>query len=162
MEKRLHLRGWSKKEINHANSIFAKAEHHKHRHVALLENSLFWFTLATGIVGNLILSLVLIPIFIAGNDFFTYLLTALFGFLLGTIVFGIVKHMRWLASHHHLFLALLIPLLGIFNFFFVVQRVNSFNLSIGLKNFHDPWIVGVVYFVSFALPYGFLLLTRRL
>ncbi len=161
MSKNLHIKGWSQSEISNAEAIKVKATQTKNKQLKMVEDSMLWFTIATGLVGNLILSVVLIPIYIAGNDYFAYILTSFFGFLLGTLVFGITKQMQWLARHHHMFLALLIPLMGIFNFFIVVTNVNKFNLSIGIKNLHDPWLIGVVYFVSFAIPYGFLLWTRR-
>ena len=62
MRKKLHLKGWTKEEIRHAERIFKKAEKKKHPHVKKVENSLYWFTLIVGILGTILLSLVLIPI----------------------------------------------------------------------------------------------------
>ena len=62
MKKKLHVKGWSKKEIKHAEKIIKKAEKKKHPHMKKLENSLYWFTLIIGIIGSVVVSLILIPI----------------------------------------------------------------------------------------------------
>jgi hypothetical protein len=161
MRKKLHLKGWSKQEILHAEKIMNEAEKKKHPHVRHLENSLYWFTLIIGIIGTVLLSIVLIPVLVASNDFWSYLLTGVFGFLLGAIIVIIIKDLHWLEQHHHLLISLLIPLVAIFNFFIVVSRVNVFNYSIGINTMHNPILIGTVYFIFFLVPYLLFLILRR-
>jgi len=161
MRKKLHLKGWSKHEIAHAEKILKEAESKKHPHVRHLENSLYWFTLIIGIIGTMLLSIVLIPVLVVSNDFWSYALTAVFGFLLGAIIIIIIKDLHWLEGHHHLLISLLIPIVAIFNFFIVVNRVNLFNYSIGINTTHNPILIGMIYFIFFLVPYMLFLIIRR-
>lgn len=162
MKKKLHLQGWSKEEIERTNQILKKAERKKHPHVKSLEKSLYWFTLIVGILGTILLSFVLTPILIVNKNMWGYILTGMFGLLLGVMIVIIIKDLHWLEDHHHLFISLIIPIVAIFNLFIVVSRVNLLNYSIGLNNFHNPIVIGVIYFVCFIIPYtGFLIFKRK-
>ncbi|HJX05735.1 MAG TPA: hypothetical protein VJ461_03430 [Candidatus Nanoarchaeia archaeon] len=161
MRKRLHLKGWSKQEIAHAEKIFAEAEKKKHPHMRKLENSLYWFTLIIGLIGTVLLSVVLIPVLMISNNTWSYVLTGFFGFLLGALIIIIVKDLHWLEPHHHLSLSLIIPIAALFNFFIVVNRVNIINNSIGISNFHNPLFIGIIYFVCFTIPYVAFLMVRK-
>lgn len=161
MKKKLHLKGWSDEEIEQAHEIIKRAEKNKHPHVKRLENSLYWFTLIIGIIGTVFFSLILVPIFIINNNFWSYVLTAIFGLLLGALMIIIIKDMDWLKHHHHLSISLLIPLVALFNFIIVVNRVNLLNKGIGFNNFHNPILMGVIYLVCFILPYAIFLIFKR-
>ena len=161
LKKKLHLKGWTKEEISHAHKIIKKAEKNKHPHVKKLENSLFWFTLIIGILGTIIFSFVLVPVLMVNNNAWSYVLTGLFGFLLGALIVIIVKDLHWLEGHHHLFMTLVIPIIALFNFFIVVSRVNVLNHALGINSYHNPIIIGMVYFACFLIPYLAFLLYKR-
>jgi hypothetical protein len=161
LQKKLHVKGWSHEEISRADELMKKADENKHPHVKLVESSVYWFTLCIGLLGTMLLSMVLIPVLIASNNTWSYILTGVFGFLLGSLIVMIVKDLHWLEHHHHLLLSLIIPFVAIFNFLIVVNKVNLFNVSIGLRYTHNPIIIAMVYLVCFIIPYaGFLLLKR--
>ncbi|MBW2990275.1 hypothetical protein KY348_01070 [Candidatus Woesearchaeota archaeon] len=161
MRKKLHAKGWSKEEIDRAKKIIKKAEKNKHPHTVKLENSLYWFTLIIGILGTILFSLVLVPILVVNTTCWGYVLTGLFGFLLGALVIIIIKDLHWLEQHHHLLISLLIPVVAIFNFFIVVKRVNMITMGLGLNNYHNPILTGVIYLACFIIPYIIFLLLKR-
>ncbi len=161
LRKKLHLKGWSKDEIARADRIYAEAEKSKHPHIKKVEDSLYWFTLIIGIIGTVMLSLILIPVLVVSNNFWAYTITGVFGFLLGALIIIIIKDLHWLEHHHHLLISLLIPIVAIFNFFIVVNRVNTFNISVGIRNIHNPVMVGIVYFICFLVPYFIFLVFKR-
>jgi len=161
MKKRLHLKGWTKEEISRAERIMRRAEKNKHPHIKKLETCLYWFTLIIGILGTILVSLILIPVLIINNNAWSYILTGIFAFLLGALVIIIIKDLDWLEQHHHLLITLLIPIIAIFNFFIVVNRINLLNYSLGLNNFHNPILIGVTYFVCFIIPYMLFLVLKR-
>jgi hypothetical protein len=162
MRERLYMKGWSEREISHAEKTFKQAQAYKHPHMKILEASLYWFTLVIGVLGTIILSGVLIPVLIVGSSTWAYIMAGVFGFVLGSLLIMIIRQMHWLESHHHVFISLFIPVVALFNFFVIASRVNSFNQSIGLNNFHDPTIVGIIYLVCFLVPYVSFILIRRL
>ncbi len=161
MKKKLYLRGWSKKEIDHAEGIIKNAERKKNSHILLIDNSLYWFTLIIGIIGTFIVSLVLIPILIVANNHWSYLLTGFFGLVIGLLITFTIKDFHWLESYHHILISLLIPIIALFNLFIVVMKVNSLNSFLGTAEHHNPIIIGIIYFVCFLIPYGLFLLFRR-
>lgn len=156
----MYLKGWSREELERAERIMKKAEDNKHPSIRKVEDSLYWFTLAIGIIGTVLLSLILIPILIVNNNAWSYILTAVFGFLLGAIIIIIVKDLHWLGRHHHLSISLIIPIIALFNFFIVVNKVNLLVYGIGFPNYHNPILLGVIYFVSFLIPYFLFLFFR--
>jgi len=162
MRKRLHKKGWEKAEIDRVERIIKKAEKNKHPHVKKLENSLYWFTLIIGILGTVFFSIMLIPILIASTNTWGYVLTGMLGFLLGALIIIIIKDLHWLEDHHHLFIALLIPVIALLNFIIVVNRVNALKYQLGLGIQHHPFIIGIIYLICFLIPYMvFLFLKRR-
>ncbi|MBN2052313.1 hypothetical protein JW756_02315 [Candidatus Woesearchaeota archaeon] len=161
LQKKLHLKGWSKQEIAHARKIMSQAERKKHPDVRKLEQSMYWFTLIIGVLGTILLSLVLMPILIINNNHWSYILTGVFGFILGSIIVIIIKDLHWLESHHHLSLSLAVPIVALFNFFIVVNRINLLNYSLGLARYHNPVLLGIDYFVCFLVPYIIFLALKR-
>jgi hypothetical protein len=161
MKKRLHLKGWSKHEIEHAEEIIQRAEANKHPDIKKIENSMYWFTLIIGIMGTVMISLILIPILIINDNYWSYVLTGVFGFLLGAIIIIIIKDLHWLEAHHHLSLSLIIPIIALFNFFIVVNRVNWLSSKAGFMVFHNPLLLGIDYFICFLVPYILFLSIKR-
>ena len=161
MKKKLHLKGWTKEEIDRAEMIMRRAEKKKHPHIKKLETCLYWFTLIIGILGTILVSLILIPVLIVNGTGWGYVLIGVFAFLLGALIIVIIKDLDWLEQHHHLLITLLIPIIAIFNFFIVVNRINLLNYSLGLNNFHNPVLIGATYFVCFIIPYALFLALKR-
>jgi len=63
----LKKRGWPKKDIAKSISILQKADKKKPRHIFYFERFLYWFALFIGILGNLIISIFLIPLLLVLN-----------------------------------------------------------------------------------------------
>lgn len=161
MKKKLYLKGWSKEEIVRAEKIINKAEKNKHVNVKRVEKSLYWFVLIIGLLGTVMLSLILIPVLMVNMTYWGYVITGVFGFLLGALIVMIIKDLHWLEHHHHVFISLLIPTLAVFNFFIIVNKVNLLNFSIGLNNFNNPVFTSLIYLVCFLIPYAAFLLLKR-
>jgi len=153
MNEKLYLKGHSKRQIARAERILRTAERRKHPHIRHVETSMFWFTLATGVLGSAILSFAIIPILVAGTPGQGALVTFIFGVLLGLLISYIAGNMHWLESHHHLSITFAIPIVALFNFFIVGLVVNRFNSMIGFPSHHNPVLLGVLYFLGFLTPF---------
>jgi len=161
MRKKLHLKGWSKAEIDHAEKVFKRAEDNKHPHHHLLDNSLYWFALIAGLIGTVILSFLMVPVLVAANSIWAHIISGFFGLLLGALIVVFVKQLHWLENHYHLFLSVIIPVVGLFNFALIVNQVNKLNMLLGIPHLQSPGTIGLAYLVGFLVPYALFMLLGR-
>lgn len=156
MKEKLYLKGHSQRRIAIAEQILKKAEKRKHPRIRHVENSMFWFTLATGILGSALLSFAIIPVLVAGTIGQGMLVAFVFGLLLGMMIRFMTGNMNWLEDHHHLSITFVIPLIALFNFFIIGVVVNQFNRAYGMQSQHNPVFLGVMYFLGFLVPFAVL------
>lgn len=161
MRKKLHLKGWSKGEIEHAEKVFKKAEENRHPHHRMLQGSLYWFALIAGLIGTVGLSFLMVPILVAANSLWAHIISCFFGLLLGGLIVVFVKQLHWLETHHHIFLSAIIPIAGLFNFALIVNQVNKLDLLLGISHLQSPGTIGLAYLVGFFIPYAAFMLLRR-
>jgi hypothetical protein len=161
MRKKLHLKGWSKQEIDHAEKVFKKAEENKHPHHRLLDKSMYWFALIAGLLGTVILSFIMVPILVAASSTWAHIISGFFGLLLGGLIVVFVKQLHWLENHHHIFLSVIIPVVGLFNFALIVNQVNKLNMLLGIPHLQSPGTIGLSYLAGFLVPYASFMLLRR-
>ena len=154
MKKRMRLKGRSEAEIEKVERIIKRAERRKHPHTRYIEQSMFWFTLATGVLGTALLSFAIIPVLVAGTPGQGLMVAFFFGLLLGIMIRYISSNMHWLEGHHHVSITFTIPIVALFNFFIVAVTVNNFNQFAGLPSQHNPVLVGMTYFIAFLIPFA--------
>jgi hypothetical protein len=161
MRKKLHLKGWSEKEIAHAERIFHQAEEKKHPHNRLLEKSLYWFALIAGLIGTGILSFLIAPILVSANETQAHIMSGFFGLFLGFLVIIFVKQLHWMEKNHHLFISIIIPFVGLINFSLMAIKVNEFNRIATIHNYHNPLTIAFLFFAGFLIPYLCFLIIKR-
>ena len=94
--QKLRAKGWSKADINKAANIINKAE--KPKKIQLLDEVIYWFILVIAIIGNIVISIALVPFLIALKSSFLYLVIILmaitFGFLFDSLIRDIESLLR--------------------------------------------------------------------
>ncbi len=80
---------------------------------------------------------------------------------MGGLIVVFVKQLRWLEDHHHLFISVIIPVVGLFNFAIIVNQVNNLEVLLGIPNLQSPGTIGLAYFIGFLLPYAAFMLLKR-
>ncbi len=150
--KARHLieKGWKKSDINKTLKIIEKAKESKHPKIKLLDKAVYWLSLLLAIIGNFVISLALIPELLVLEGLQLYLITATLGVSFGMLFELLVRTIENLKARHHLLLSIIIPLLAVINF--VIVSINMKRL-VGIDNPQNPVIVGIVYALSFILPY---------
>ena len=87
---KLGSKGWSREDLIKANNIFQSAQEKKHHMVKLLDEFIYWFVLIVAIIGNLIVSVVLVPFLLVFHAIFLYgiisVIALTFGFLFIVII----------------------------------------------------------------------------
>ena len=161
MKKRLKAKGWKTDEIVQADHAIKWAQKKKHPDIKKVERSMFWFSLAAGVIGTFIFSFAIIPVLVAGTRAHGIIASGGFGLLLGLLISASLKRMHWFEAKHHLSIALIIPAIAIFSLVLVTLKVNELNIFAGLATTHDPLLLGAAYSLAFITPIAAVTLSRR-
>jgi predicted neutral ceramidase superfamily lipid hydrolase len=156
------MKGWSDEEIQQTKEIIKRAEQAKHPNRYKLDRSVYYFSLILAIVGNIIFSVILLPLLIVSNNIRIFPIIAIIAFSFGILFLVLVKDIEAATIKHHLAISLIIPVTAIINFLIVVNM--AFNYSVITKFFqkNNPWIIAIIYTFFFILPYFYHLITRVL
>jgi len=156
MDKRfLTKRGWTKKEINDTLKIFREAKNNKHPAIKFLDKSVYWIALAAAILGNFIISVVLIPFLLTLKNFHLYLVIVTLGVAFGLLFELLIRSITHLETRHHLFFGFLIPVIAIVNVFVIAIYSKGLEKKLMIESAYNPLLVSVVYGVAFIVPYVF-------
>ena len=151
--KRLEKKGWSKKDISKTVEIIHNAKQLKTQETRFLEKRIYWILLIVIIAANFAISVALIPVLMALSGMVVYIIILMLGIVFGLLFELVIRSIEHLEKKHHIFLAILIPLIALANIFIISKISNSLSAALQLTNFHNSIIIALVYAVSFVLPY---------
>lgn len=151
--KRLEKRGWSEKEISKTLEAIHNAKQLKTLEARFLEKRIYWILLVIIIVANFAISVALIPILMGLKGALLYLTIIILGVVFGLLFELVIRSIEHLERHHHLILAISIPLIALANVFVITRISNDLARKLNLTNLHDPMLVALIYAISFVLPY---------
>ena len=144
-------KGWSKRDINKTLKIIERAKKNKHPKIKLLDKAVYWLSLLLAITGNFVISVALIPELLALKGYQLYLIIIVLGISFGLLFELLIRTIEHLKVKHHLFLGTIVPVLAVINFVIIS---NNMKRLVGLENPQNPLVVGIVYALSFMLPYA--------
>lgn len=150
----LLAKGFSKKEAQHTIDIINRAQQNKHPTVKLLDLILYWVMLIIAIIGNLVISILLVPFLLTFKKAPLYLtiiiLAALFGFLFDQLI----RDIENLENKHQISAWLFIPAMAIITTYFMVSFLNYVIKTLSLPFvLHPPILISVTYVISFITPF---------
>lgn len=151
----LESKGWSSAEIQRASRIITEAKERKPSRIILLDSVIYWAALIIAILGNMVISIVLIPFLLALRDLLLYIIIVTLGLAFGLLFDLLIRDIDNLGKHHYIIAGLFIPSLAIINVVYMANFANTLTASIHLKNIHPPLLVGAVYTIAFIVPYLF-------
>ncbi|MDP3765178.1 MAG: hypothetical protein Q8R04_01575 [Nanoarchaeota archaeon] len=151
--KRLEKRGWRKREIINAVEIIRNAKKNKPSDIKFLENRIYWILLVMIVVANFAISVAIMPLLIALRGMILYFVLVVLGIVLGLLFEVVIRSIEHLEKKHHVFLAILIPLIALANVFVISNISNDLTKTLNLTNVHNSIIIAIVYAASFVLPY---------
>jgi len=156
LKTRLAEKGWSKQEIKKTAHIIKKSEIKKSKKVMFFDKYVYLISLFVGIIGNIIISIVLIPFLIGLRGFQLYLIIVVLGMSFGLFFEILIRNIENLEAKHHITAGIVIPCLALVNTYIIT--LFSYNISsiVGIRKVvHIPILIGFVYAVSFISPYVF-------
>lgn len=152
---------WTDKEIEKTLKIIEKAKEEKPKGIKFLDAAVYWGVLIVAIIGNLILSIILIPFMLVLKHFILYIIIILIAFIFGLFFDLLLREIEQIDYKHHIIAGLFIPALAIINVFYMTRFSNYLTETIQLNNIHNPLIVGCVYTIAFITPYLFYRITKK-
>ncbi|MFH2028212.1 MAG: hypothetical protein ABIJ08_03675 [Nanoarchaeota archaeon] len=152
--QRLKAKGWSSEDIQKAMRIINKAKEKKPRRIQILDAMIYWFVLIIAIVGNLIISIALVPFLLEFHSFFLYVIIAILALVFGFFFDLLIRDIESLEQKHVIIAGLFIPALALINIFYIAQFSNYVSVTLNLNNAHNPFLVSLVYVTAFSSPYA--------
>ena len=148
-------KGFSKKEAKKTLDIIQKAKENKSTKIKFLDALLYWFLLIVAIIGNAVISIILIPFLLAFKKiplYFTiFILAAMFGLLFDQLIRSIEN----LENKHYIIAWIFIPALAIINTYYMTSFTNHLTETLELSvTYHSPILISITYVVAFILPYA--------
>lgn len=157
MTKHLHhkllKKGWTLEEIKRLSEVMEKAKKKKSPFVKLLDKSVYWLFLAIAIIGNLVISIILIPFLMFFTGIPLYSIVAILGIAFGLFLDLVIHDMEHLTPKHHILGGLFIVSLAAITFVYITMFAMNLIEVAGLKTQQQPLVIGTVYTVSLLIPY---------
>jgi len=163
-KEKLMEKGWSNEEIKKAEDIIDDRKlHDKSRSTVHVDRILFWSILFVMVVGNALVAFILIPLLLVLNnlvmDIFVIIIGFSIGLLFNFLIWDIEEH---LTRKHHLIAAITIPMLSMFNLYFIVKASNALNVLFDISKVRgNPLIVSAFYVIAFLVPYLWTLFVKK-
>lgn len=145
----LRKKGWSEEEIKKAEAILHQTE----KHDIYFSRVVFWTAIIAVVIGNLLISVALIPLLLAVNKTLLYLTIIIFALLIGFLYNFLIRDIGHLERKHHLLAGVIIPLIALFNIFLVTSISNLILKNLRLENLHHPLIPAIVFAFFLMVPY---------
>lgn len=156
LQEKLTEKGWSKEEIEKARTIMeSPPEQGRVIFTKKMNPVLYWMTLIVAIVGNMIISVILIPFLIAvQNAIALYSIIVLLGLAFGFLFNVLLIDIEHIDPKHHVIAGVFIPIIALINIFIVVNITNTIDQAIfGMQIQGNSFIIGILYVAAFIGPY---------
>ena len=72
LRSKLLKKGWEDHEVDHIEAIFERAHTQKPKHIHFIDKSMYWIALILALLGNFVMSLIMIPILLGLSGFWLY------------------------------------------------------------------------------------------
>jgi len=154
LRKTLEEKGWETKDIEKAMNIMQNSPTYNPKQASKLAGLLYWMLLILIIIGNLLLSVVLVPLLLVMKGVVLYIMVGSVALVWG-LLFNVVLHdIEELDTKHHIVAGIFIPFIAIFNVYIIVNLSNQLQGILQITNIEqNPIIIGVVYVGVFMLPF---------
>lgn len=147
-------KGFSKKEAQKTIDIIKEAEEKKSPKIRFADTVIYWILLVVAIIGNMIISIILIPFLLAFKKLPLYvtiiILAAAFGFLFDQLI----RNIEHLKNKHHVVAWIFIPALAVIDTYYMTSFANHLTETLKLPlSLNSPLLISIIYVVAFILPY---------
>lgn len=152
--QKLRDKGWTEEDINNTVKIMERIENASGGHQKRFNVVLYWAVLFIAILGNFILSVVLIPFLLVLSNYQLYFIILLVGASFGLLFNIIIREIEYLDTKNHIIPGIFIPAIAIINISIMTDLSNYLMKVSNIDNTpHNPFAISIIYVVFFIIPY---------
>ena len=153
-------KGWSAAEIEHASKVILDAENKKHVGIRFLESSIYWTLLFLLLIATIVCSTVLTPFIFAITSQFIIIITAVMGFLFGTLFSILITDIEKIEHKNHKNLLFTLVFSGIINAGLIINFAIDFSTKTRLPLTHNPYTIAGIFLFSYLIPHIMMMISR--
>lgn len=147
-------KGFSKEEAKKTIDIINKAKRQKSHKIQFLDILVYWSLLIVTIIGNMIISIILIPFLLAFKKVPLYSTIFILAILFGTLFDQLLRQIEHLENKHHIIAGIFIPVLAVINVYYMTSFSNDLTETLRLPiSLNSPLLVSIIYLIAFILPF---------
>jgi len=153
LEIKLKEKGWTDENIAELNSMIKEGQKFKSKKILFLDSIIYWVVLFAALIGNFVISIILIPFMLALQGIRLYVIIFVIGIAFGALFDLLIRNIERIQKKDIIIAGLFLPALALINVSLMVKFANFIQeiLKVGIK--HDPIIISIVYVIGFVLPY---------
>lgn len=153
LRERLLAKGWPPEEVDYTLDILKSKEEKKSRSKMRLESIVYWLAIIIAIIGNMIIAIVLIPLFLVLHAFYLYFIVILLGIGFGFLYDTLITDLEKVVKREMILESVFIPALALISVGFMTYFANILADAWNLAITHPPLLVGLVYALAFVGPW---------
>ncbi|RMF06790.1 hypothetical protein D6764_01420 [Candidatus Woesearchaeota archaeon] len=155
IQDRLRKKGWSEEEIEKAVRIMKEAEDaDKPSLIKLVDKALYWAALFLALLGNFVVSVVLIPFLLALTHYQLYVSIIVIATSFGMLFMLLIKDIDNLTPTHYIVAGAFLPAVAAINAVIITKIANMLIPIMRINNTEkNPYVIGIIYGVCFLIPY---------
>jgi hypothetical protein len=155
LRHRLLEKGWSEAEIARTmDMLYSDEKQEKHSSFVRASHPvIYWVGLFIAIIGNLMLSVTLIPFLMILNTTQLYVILGIIGLVFGAMFSHIITDIEHVDQTHHIMAGVFIPSIALITVYIMTNVANRFNEMIKNPNPHNAILLSVIYLFCFSAPY---------
>lgn len=149
-EETLRKKGWAEKDIKQAMKILDKE-----RNVFFTDkffSYIYWTSLLIIIVGNLFVSVALLPFFMYLSNWMMAVVVGIIAATFGALFNILIKDIEMTDPKHHVIMSVFLPIFVLINMYIMADVANHFVKFNAVKNLQNPIFVAIIYAIGFTLP----------
>ena len=146
--KQLMQKGWNSEQLAKAIHILER----KNEEDVNSHRIVYWSTLLTTVVGNILLTLTLIPFLLFLTNPVIYVLTIIIAMLTGTIYAHLIDQINHLTQTHHIAAMTLLPTISLVTVIGIVTVSNHLASVWNIPQKHHPLPIAILFAISFLIP----------
>ena len=151
---RLRKKGWTDEDIYHAVKIIERGRKKKPKNIIFLDSMVYWVALLIALVGNFIISIILIPFMISMSGVKLYAIITIIGFAFGAFFDLLIRDIKKIQNKDVIIAGIFLPLLALINVNLMVTFSNYLQEVFKLSTVqHNPMVISVMYVIAFIIPY---------
>lgn len=147
---------WSPEEKERVLGIIERGREKKPQKIKFLDEVVYWVFLIIAILGNFILSVVLVPFMLILTGFYLFAVLFIIGLAFGMVINSIMREIQKIETKKHIIPILLIVALALINVYIITTFTNRLEILLEVTTpAHDPIILSITYTLAFIMPYLF-------